>query len=133
MQIDRIDVDCSGFEKTGNQPVLVLKSSQYPCGAGGWHIASSYVGDEVKDWSLVTENSELIRIPLFSYTTKEQDIFAAGLSVGVAFGSCAKDRLPGHPGSWYQAVRRIILAVGEIQPLDGELSRFWVGFAALIQ
>lgn len=130
MQIDKIDVDCSGFEKTGNQPVLVLKSSQYPCGDGAWHVASSYVSDEVKDWSLVTANSELIRIPLFSYTTKDRDIFAAGLSVGVAFGSCAKDRIPLHT---VQAVKRIICAVGEIQPLDGGLSRFWVGFAALIQ
>jgi hypothetical protein len=126
MLVDVVKVDCSGVAE-GVNPVAVLRESQYPAGVSAWYVANGPVnGNALRnpiDWTIVTANSELIRIPLYSYVMREklEACFAAGVAMGYTLSE-----------EQTKAAERLIIAVGDAEVVDDPLNtRMWLGLAAL--
>ena len=102
----------------GGKRVYGTHAKIYP---GSWYVSSGPIrfdGREV-DWG-VTKGDEYVRVPMFSYTTKEKSLEAV-FGFGVQLGTLAFRDVPKE-----ERVDRMLLALGTVFDADSGY-QVWLG------
>ena len=134
MEIQHIYVDCESFTSTGEQPVCIYKKEVDRSGVTPKYPGNFIIGDSVLPtpgrgmiWA-PTDHTELLRIPLYSYTTKEateENLLATASVMTVQ----AINAVPEGYG-----IEKFILVYGTVYILadknnEDEKYQLWTGYA----
>ena len=126
LELRTIKVDCSDYREGDPQPTLVLNREDAKTGTGKWWVAGSYAKEEPHaiDWNVVTDASDYLTIPLFSYVSTEsyESMLLSGVEIGRRLFSSESIVSLGTPSG-------VILATGGTVGLVNGRIRFWLGIA----
>lgn len=116
---------------TGSEPpVLALSAEQAKTGDGTWYVVGAPVAPSDKpSYNIVTNKSEYVRIPLYSYTTQKALPSLVGATSQVAVNAIASlsPQLAG------KEIKRVVFGIGPVDAVEEEeRTRFWLGIAILV-
>ena len=132
MEVTMIRHDCTEQLKNGEHPTVFVKEpaasvvGRTASRLGSWYVLDTVLGhpDGIR-WNKPMQGEELIRIPLYSYTTKNKDLeelFAVGLHIMATVTS--------HPTTGMEFIDQATIVVGNVY--DGGPDKgyqVWIGIA----